>query len=111
MMATELKTLQDIQNQKGFHNLKQYSKAIPQSQMYNRVMEGSEEMAVFPSDIKEEVIKHLKTMLESPNCDHSNCFPGSECKECINDPVIEFIKEFFNITREDCDAYVLEDER
>lgn len=104
----ELKTLRDIQSQKGFHNLKQYSKAIPNHQMYNKVIEGGEELAVFPSDLRQEAIKwikdfesrmEIKGILNIATAEIS--WENQERDVRSNISKRDVLRDFFNITEED----------
>lgn len=54
-------------------------------------------------DLRELAKKELSNMLEKKECDHSYCYPGSECSECMNQPAIDFIMEFFCISKEEVD--------
>lgn len=97
----KLKTLRDIQNKHGFHWLKSYSKDMPQNQMTMRVRDGSEEMAVFPSELKQEAIKWIKqdNLQELFLSGRIDLIP--EIREILGDGIKTWIKHFFNITDED----------
>lgn len=107
---SDVKTLQEIQNLHGFHNLEQFSEAIPKGRMHNRVVKGRTELAIFPSDLRKEAIKWIKQ-----NGGITNTVPDIKI-ETIEDAsrqsmkailtvetemVLRWIKYFFNITEED----------
>jgi hypothetical protein len=81
-MVTKLKTVEDLE--KEFE------------EKYTH-----EDNIVDSGTIREEALKHLATMLELPGTDHSNCYPGSECRECLSQSAIDFITEFFNVSKEE----------
>ena len=103
---TELKTLEDIQNLHGFHNLKQHSKNIPECMMYNKIIKEGEELAIFPSELRYEAIKDIKAIFMMEKTPEDKLWEKFKGKKIIYSEegklaIINYIKWKFNITEED----------
>ncbi len=96
----KLKTLKDIQNLQGFHNLKTINKELGQA-MKNRVVNNVTEMAIFPSELKQEAIKHIKEPHLQEYFLSGRIDLSPEVREILGDGIKVWIKHFFNITEED----------
>lgn len=105
----KLPTLNNIEIEKGFDSLMQYSDTIPHSEQYHRIVNGWKGKAVLVEDIRELAVEWLKAL------DNGYCYTHSEYhmddwtdeNECTKKGTPQYnilcswIWDFFNITQED----------
>ena len=91
----ELKTLNDLKNLYGFHNLKQYSKNLSNNQMINKVVDCGDELAIFSGKLRQEAIKWIKELRNDYSDEPEDGFNATEYGSNMN--VVKWIKHFFNI--------------
>ena len=104
---TELKTLRDIEKLYGFHDLKTDNPELGPSKVFH-ITEGGTEKAIYPSYLRQEAIKWIKSDIEYlrkiKNLNISNGIGENIPLKNILNEDIGFIRKWmerFNITEED----------